>query len=353
MSNLPSFVETAVLQKPFEITMEKRELPVLGPNDVLIKVMAVGVCGSDVHYYEHGKIGRYVVEKPLVLGHECAGEVVAVGDKVKNIKLGDRVAIEPGVTCGTCDMCKSGRYNLCPDVQFMATPPVDGAFAQYVKHREDFVYVIPDELSYEEAALIEPFSVGLHAMKRANVQPGATVAIMGIKPVGLLTVVAAKSYGASKIIVGDVEDVRLEAALKLGATHAIQVKSEDAIQAIGKYTNGAGVDFAFETAGNGSALKTSLNALKRGGTLAVIGLPQESATPLNIPTIVDNEVNILGIFRYANTYETAIRILTSGQFNIGLLVTDQYPLAETKEALEQARTNKSKSLKVMVYPNGQ
>ncbi len=349
---MEKMMNAARMNAPFDIEIVRLPIPDIRDDEVLVKVMAVGICGSDIHYYEHGRIGRYVVEKPLILGHECAGVVEAVGSGVTRFKAGDRVAVEPGMTCGRCSACKEGRYNLCPDVQFLATPPVDGAFAQYIKHREDFLFPIPDRLSYEEAALNEPFSVGIHAANRAGVKPGHTVAIMGIGPVGLMAVVAAKAYGAERIIAVDLEPIRLEAALKLGATHAVNIKESDPVQAVREATDGIGADVAFETAGNPKALQSALHAVRRGGKLAIVGLPPQEEVALNIPWIADNELDIFGIFRYANTYPQGISMLASGASDVSSLITDRYPLEQTKEALERARTNKSGSLKVVVYPNG-
>lgn len=348
---LPLTMKAAVMDKPGSIVIKEVPVPEVGDHEVLVQVMAVGVCGSDLHYYEHGRIGRFVVEKPIILGHECAGVVVAAGDKVTKAVIGERVAVEPGVTCGHCSACKAGRYNLCPDVQFLATPPVDGAFVQYLAVREDMVFRIPGHLSFEEAALNEPFSVGIHAAKRSRLQAGETVAIMGMGPVGLMAVAAAKSHGASRIIVTDLEEVRLEAALRLGATHAINIRKEDAVETIKQLTDGAGVDVAWETAGSPKALQSALYSIRRGGRLAIVGLPAQDEIPLNVPFIADNEIDIYGIFRYANTYPKGIGFLASGDVDAGVLITDRYPLAETREALERAIHNKSGSLKVMVYPN--
>ncbi|WP_302104768.1 NAD(P)-dependent alcohol dehydrogenase [Polycladomyces zharkentensis] len=349
---IPTTMKAAVLKKPLE--MELRELPVpkVSGDEVLVKVMAVGVCGSDVHYYEHGRIGRHVVEQPIILGHECAGIVVATGDRVSRVKVGDRVAIEPGVTCGTCAYCKEGRYNLCPDVSFLATPPVDGAFTQYIKHREDFLYPIPDGLSFEEAALIEPFSVGIHAARRAGLMPGSAVAIMGMGPVGLMAVVAAKAFGASLIIATDLLSNRLVAAEKLGATHTVNILEQQPEEAIRAITGGEGVDVAFETAGHPKAIQSALASVRRGGKLAIVGLPPQDEIGLNVPMIADREVDIYGVFRYANVYPQAIRFLSSGIADVTPLITDRYPLEQTRDALERARTQKEKSLKVFVYPNG-
>ena len=350
--NIPETMNISLLNKPFDMEMKEVKVPKIGATDVLVKVMAVGVCGSDVHYYEHGRVGEFVVEKPLILGHECSGVVTDVGSNVTRFKVGDRVSIEPGVPCGECEYCKSGKYNLCPDVEFLATPPVDGAFSQYISHPEGFLFHIPEALSYEEATLNEPFSVGVQACKRANVQPGSTVVIMGMGPVGLMAVVAAKAFGATKIIVSDLEKIRLDEALKLGATHAINIKEEGVATRINEITKGKGVNYAFETAGNPIALQNALAALNNGGTLAIVGLPQQENIELNIPFIANHEINIVGIFRYANTYDMGLEMLASTSADLNTMFTYAYDLNEAKEAMEQARTNKSGSLKVIVYPNG-
>ncbi|ALS25994.1 alcohol dehydrogenase [Paenibacillus sp. 32O-W] len=351
-SQLPAAMKAAVMHQTREIRIEEMAVPAIGPDEVLIKVMAVGICGSDLHYYAHGRIGKYVVDKPFILGHECSGDIAAVGENVRKFRVGDRVAIEPGVTCGRCDACKSGRYNLCPDVKFLATPPYDGAFAQYIKMRQDFVFPIPDHLSYEEAALVEPFSVGLHAAVRTRLQPGSTVAIMGMGPVGLMAVAAARAYGAGTIIVTDLEQLRLEAATRLGASHAINIRERDPVEEIRRLTNGDGVDVAWETAGNPKALQAALASLRRGGKLAIVGLPAQADIALNIPFIADNEVDIYGIFRYANVYPRGIAFLSSGLVDASAIVTDKFPLEHTQAAMERALNHKSECLKIVVYPNG-
>ncbi|MTT31116.1 alcohol dehydrogenase catalytic domain-containing protein [Terrilactibacillus sp. BCM23-1] len=351
MTNVPQTMKAAIMKGIREITIETLPIPEIASDEVLIKVKAVGICGSDLHYYSNGRIGKYVVEKPMILGHECSGDIAAVGSDVKRFKVGDRVAVEPGVTCGHCEACKEGRYNLCPDVQFLATPPIDGAFVQYIKMRQDFVFSIPETLSYEEAALIEPFSVGIHAASRTKLQPGSTIAIMGMGPVGLMAVVAAKAYGASTIIVTDLEKLRLDAAKEMGATHVINIREKDPAEEIKKITNGKGVDVAWETAGNPKALQSALESVKRGGKLAIVGLPAQNEIPLNVPFIADNEVDIYGVFRYANTYPKGINFLSSGIADTTKLVTDKYSLEDTQEAMERALNHKDECLKVVVYPN--
>ncbi|WP_076344407.1 NAD(P)-dependent alcohol dehydrogenase [Alicyclobacillus vulcanalis] len=329
--------------------VEIREVPVPAPapDEVLVRVEAVGVCGSDVHYYEHGRIGRYVVEGPLILGHEASGVVVAAGHLVKHLRPGQRVAIEPGVTCGRCEACKSGRYNLCPHVRFLATPPVDGAFAQYIAHRADFVHPIPDDMSYEQAAMVEPFSVALHAIRRSGMRPGDRVAIAGMGPVGLLTVAAARRLGAGDVIVSDTVDKRLQLALQLGASEAVHAKQGSLAAAVRERWP-EGVDVAIETAGHPDAFASLLPALCRGGRLAVVGLSPLPLKELDLTQLTDGEIDIVGVFRYANTYPAGIQLMR--ELDVWNLITDTFPLAETGDALERARTQKSESVKVVVYP---
>jgi L-iditol 2-dehydrogenase len=330
--SLPLTMRAAVMQKPYHITIEEMPIPEIDDDEVLVKVMAVGICGSDLHYFEHGRIGPYIVEKPIILGHECSGVVAACGKDVTEFHVGDRVAVEPGVTCGTCGACKKGRYNLCPDVRFLATPPYDGAFVQYIKMRKDCLFPIPDHLSFEAAALNEPFSVGIHAAKRAGLQPGSTLAIMGVGPVGLMAIVAGKAFGAREILVADLE--------------------EDPVATIKALTGGLGVDVVFETAGSPKALQAGLASLRRGGKLSIIGLPPQDEIALNVPFIADNEIDIYGVFRYANTYPQGITFLASGIADVNAIITNRYLLADTQEAMANASANKSTSVKTIVYPNG-
>lgn len=336
--------------KPGVIQLTELDIPVPEEDEVLVRIRAVGLCGSDVHYYEHGKIGPYVVEKPIILGHEASGDVVALGSKVRNLQIGQRVAIEPGVTCGRCSYCKGGQYNLCPSVKFLATPPYDGAFCEYITIRSDFVFAIPDEMSYEEAALVEPFSVGIHAVRRGKLLPGESVVIMGMGPIGILTAVAAKAAGAKRIIGVDLESFRLEKALQMGATDVIHLKEENPEQAVRKLTDGMGADVAIETAGNGKALQSALASVKRGGRVVIVGLPPQAEAPLNIPYIVDNEIDIGGVFRYRNTYPPGIDILSKGQMKLDPIITDKMTLDEVPLAFEKAIREKKRTIKIVIYP---
>jgi L-iditol 2-dehydrogenase len=351
-TEMPQSTKVAVLVKPMQVILEERPLAELRPHDVLVKVMAVGVCGSDVHYYEHGRIGRKTVENPLIQGHECSGVVAQVGPEVTSVNIGDRVAVEPGISCFHCEFCKAGKYNLCPSVKFLSSPPVDGAFSEYIIHPEHLLFPIPDHLSFEEATLVEPLSVGIHACRRAGIEAGSTVMITGMGPVGLTAIIAAKALGAQKIIVTDVEPFRLSLAEQLGATSCIHAAEQDVAEEVARTTHQKGVDMVIDTSGHAGAIDASIEYLKRGGKLVLIGFPSVERVPLNLILMLQKEINLYTTFRYTNTYPFGIELLASGKFNILPLITDYYSLEDTQSALEQARTNKKGSMKVIVYPNG-
>lgn len=338
-------MKVAVLEKIKRISIEEREIPKPKEDEVLVRIKSVGVCGSDIHYYNEGKIGSFVVEKPLILGHECAGEVVEVGSKVKTLKVGDRVALEPGIPCRRCLYCKTGRYNLCPDVVFMATPPIDGAFAEYVVHPEDFTFKLPDDISFDEGALIEPLSVGIYSAERAMIRPGDTVLIFGAGPIGLVTLQAVKAYGAEQVFIVDINDFRLSKAKELGADLIINSKSEKMEDYIK-----VGVDVVFEASGNSSVISQTTKFAKRGGKVVFIGLASDDYIGININEVSSKELDLLGIFRYANVYKKSIDLLAKGKIDLKTLITHHFSLEKTQEALEFADKNKDKCIKVIVNP---
>jgi len=339
--------KAAAMFAPNDVRIEQVPKVPLGENQVRVAVKACGICTSDLHYYLHGRIGDFVVTKPLILGHECAGEVVEVGPQVKGLKVGDRVAVEPGVPCGKCTYCRQGRYNLCPEVVFFATPPVDGAFRETVVVPEDFAFPIPDGMSYEEAAMLEPLSVAIWSVRRAAVQPGASVAVIGAGTIGCLTVQMAKVAGATTIIATDIEPFRLALAEKLGATHIVNAREENVPQRIAQIT-GAGVDVAFETCGSLATLKDTLNVVKPGGTAVLVGLPPEPEVPIPITAACSKEIDIKGIFRYAHTWPTAIALASGKRVDLNAMVTHRFPFEQIKDALDFAVTAKSEAMKVMI-----
>ncbi|MDI3548798.1 MAG: L-iditol 2-dehydrogenase [Halanaerobiales bacterium] len=341
-------MKAVYLEKVKEIKMKEIEKPTPGEGEVLVQIKSVGVCGSDIHYYNHGRIGDFIVEKPLILGHESAGKVVEVGPGVTSLKVGDRVALEPGIPCRKCEHCKEGRYNLCPDIVFMATPPVDGAFVEYVTFPEDFAFKLPDNMSYDEGALIEPLSVGVYSTERAGLKAGMKVAILGAGPIGLATLQAAKVYGAD-VAISDINDFRLSYAEKLGADKIINAATGDALEKFNEYFNG-GADVVFETAGTVPTTKMTTKVAKRGGKVVIIGLAPADTINYNFVDVSAKELDVLGIFRYANVYKRSIDLVSKGEIDLKSMVTHSFTLDQVQEALEFADKNKDKAIKVVVRP---
>lgn len=336
-----------VLHKPGDLRMERVPIPPLGPSDVLIKVKAVGVCGSDIHYYKSGRIGSFVVESPLILGHECAGQIEEVGPEVRHLVQGERVAVEPGVPCGRCSLCRSGRYNLCRDVRFLATPPVDGAFCEWIVSPSDLVFKLPEELSYEDGALLEPLSVGIHAARRGEVGPGSSVLISGSGPIGLAALAASSAFGATDRIVTDLQEHRLQLARRLGATSTVLAASEDVLETVRRLTSGRGAQVAIECSGSPRALGDCLRALGPGGRAVVVGLGSDIAE-IPVAEVVAKELDVVGIFRYANTYRTGIELMRDAKVSLRDLVTHRFPMDRVPEAIAAAMDPNSASIKVIV-----
>lgn len=340
-------MKAAVLHKARDLRLEDVPTPEYGPDDVLVKIGSVGICGSDVHYWRTGAIGDFVVKEPMILGHEVAGVVAEVGANVTSLAVGDRVALEPGVPCRRCESCKTGRYNLCPDVRFFATPPVDGALSDFAVSPADFAYKIPDALSLDAAALIEPLSVGLHACRRGNLTAGQSVFIAGAGPIGLTSLAAAKAFGATEIFISDVRPHRLEVAKKMGATHAFDAR-EDAEAIVREATGGRGVDLAVECAGAEPAFLSCLKTAKSGGTVVVVGLGDSSTYRVPMVELSVKELDLKGIFRYVYTYPAAINLLASGAVDLDPMITHHFPLDEMLTGFEYAERGTDGAVKVMI-----
>ena len=323
---------------------ELREVPVPAPRarEVLVAVKSVGICGSDIHYYEHGRIGEFVVTEPIILGHECAGEVVEVGPEVQSLGRGDVVALEPGVPCRRCARCLSGRYNLCPDVVFMATPPHDGAFCQYVAWPEDFAYRLPAGVSAEVGATAEPLAVGLHAARRTGVAPGERVAVLGAGPIGLLAVAAARAAGAGEVAVTDLVPMRLAAARQMGASRTLKADEEDVSEELGDWA-----DVVLDCVGCAATLAQALEVARAGGRVAWVGMAADAAR-LAVGRAQAKELAIAGVFRYANVYPAAVSLLGAGRIDPRPLITHRFGFPQVAEAVAFAAGNRRTALKTMV-----
>lgn len=344
-------MKAAVLYGVEDLRYEDRAKPTLqGPDDCLVQIGACGICGSDVHFYRHAKIGQFVVTSPMSLGHESAGTVVEVGPAVRHLKVGDRVAIEPGVPCRKCEFCRSGRYNLCPDVVFLACPPYDGAFAQYLAWPSDYLFKLPDNVSMEEGAMVEPFSVALHATRRAGVSAGHWVAVCGSGPIGLCAIMAARAHGATRIIVSDMVDSRLELAAKLGATDTVNFSRRNAREAVAEITGGRGVDIVLECSGAIPAVCDAVEFVKQGGTVQLVGNITAEMPQIPIQRMVERELSVSGLFRYANCYPASLELISAGLVNVKALITHRYPLSETPTAIKWVDENKDKVIKAVIEP---
>ncbi len=328
----------AIVDMPFEET--------LGPDDVRIKMHTIGICGSDVHYYTHGKIGNFIVKEPMVLGHEASGTVIEVGKNVKSLKVGDRICMEPGVPDLRSRATMEGMYNLDPAVVFWATPPVHGCLRETVVHPAMFCFKLPDNVSYAEGALVEPLSVGLQAVKKASVKPGDVALVTGCGTIGLVTGLAALAGGCSKVISTDIIQGKLDLASSYGMV-PVNIKKQDLMDVVKKETGGWGVDIIFEASGNEAAIAGIFQPLCPGGKVVFIGMPVEPV-PVDIVAAQAKEARMETIFRYANIYPRAVALLGSGKINVKPLITDRYKFADAIKAFEYAANPQPRSVKTII-----
>ena len=344
VADVPRTMRASVLTSTRSIELQERPVPQPGPDDVLVRVRSVGVCGSDVHYYKEGRIGSFVVDAPLVLGHEVSGVVVGVGRDVPESRVGERVAIEPQRPCRRCHACRAGRYNMCSDLEFYATPPVDGAFCDYVVAPADFVYPVPDDVSDHAAALLEPFSVGLWACEKARVGPGSRVLVTGAGPIGALTSLAARSRGAAEVVVTDLVPSRRERITAFGATSALD-PTDPSVD-----LSTLGVDAFIECSGATPALISGLHALRESGTAVLVGLGADEIT-IPVQLIAFRELVLTGVFRYVDTWPAAMAAARQPGTDLDGLVTAEFDLEDTEAALN-ADDDPSSMKSVVVVSRG-
>lgn len=341
-------MKIALMEKPGDIKIKEVPIPEPKNNELLVKVKHVGICGSDIHYYEHGRIGDFVVEKPIILGHECAGEVTEIGKDVTGFQKGDLVALEPGHTCGKCEFCLTGRYNLCPDVVFMATPPYDGAFCEYVAYPSHMAFKLPEGMDTIEGALIEPLAVGMHSANQGGASLGQSAVILGSGCIGLCTLLSLKAKGVTKIFVADVIEKRLNKAKELGATEIIDARKQDTVKTVMELTDGKGVDMVYETAGNKVTTASTGALVKRGGTIILVGMAPDATISYDFGTVMGKEATIKTVFRYRNIYPSAIEAVASGIIPIKSIVTDTFKLEDTAKAMEYSVANKADIVKAII-----
>lgn len=340
--SIPTKMQASVLTGPKTIELREVDVPTPQRGQVLVRVTAVGVCGSDTHFYRNGAIGDIVVQGPLVLGHETAGEIVAVGDGVDPNRVGTRVAVEPQTPCRRCDYCKEGAYHLCPNIEFYGAWPVDGSFSEYAIVDDDFAHAIPDSMTDEQAALVEPVSVAVHAARKAGITVGDRVLITGAGPIGALTAQVARAFGATEVVISDPLPHRREFAVAHGSDVALD-PAADGLDAYPEY-----FDVYIDASGNAAAILAAFPTVRRGGSVVLVGMGGDY---LNLPIAMlqHREISLNGTFRYVNTWPTAIELVASGAIDAAPLVTGRYGLADVEEALMKASTDPM-AIKTMVIP---
>ncbi len=338
-------MKVALMTELEKIEMVERNIPTISADELLIKVDYVGICGSDLHYYEHGRIGNFIVEFPFVLGHEVAGTVVEVGKNVTTHKVGDRVALEPQITNPDSEQAKIGKYNLDPEVEFFATPPIDGTFQEYVKHPAKLCFTLPENVSSLEGAMIEPLSVGIHAGFQANAHLGQTALITGCGCIGLVTILTLKAMGVSTVIATDLSENRLKKAKELGADYIINPKDTDVIEEINKLTDNVGIDLGMETSGSEIAARQLIELCKKGAKIVFVGYSPTGEMTLPIGMALDKELSFETVFRYRHTYPLAVKAIASGQIDIKKVVTNIFDFENIQDAMQEALKDKDNVVK--------
>ncbi|MBA8879266.1 NAD(P)-dependent alcohol dehydrogenase [Phyllobacterium myrsinacearum] len=341
-------MKALVLEKTRHLSLRDIELPLdLRPDDVKIAIETVGICGSDVHYYTHGRIGPYVVEQPMVLGHEASGVVVETGTNVRHLKPGDRVCVEPGIANDKSRATRLGLYNLDPEVVFWATPPVHGCLTPLVIHPANLTFKLPDNVSFAEGAMIEPFAVGMQAVTKARVTPGDVALVIGAGPIGIMVALAALAGGCSTVIISDIQDQKLAIAASYDGIVAINSREDDLGAFVGLCTDKWGVDIVFEASGHPSAFNGIFEFIRPGGTAVFVGMPVEPVS-LDIVSAQLREVRIETVFRYANVYDRALALVASGKVDLKPLITETYAFGDSVQAFERAAEGRPRDIKLQI-----
>lgn len=341
-------MKAAVLYGKQDLRLELVPTPFPKDDQVLVRILANGLCGSDIHFYEQGKLGPFVVDRPYIPGHEAVGKVVVPNRRGKKHKEGEIVVIEPGIPCGTCEFCRSGRYNLCPEVVFLSAPPVNGTFAEYVAISTDMVHSLPESVSIEAGALVEPLSVGMQACKRADVKPGYSIAIVGAGPIGLITMLVARAFGATNIITLDRLQSRLQSALDIGADFVINVTEIDAIQQVASITKGRGVDVVFDTSGSSKGTASTPFLVRRGGVVVLVGWPEVAEFPFDMEMVLEKELDIRGVNRYCNTFPTVLSLLASKALSVEGIISHRFDFDDIVHAFKFASEHRNEVNKVVI-----
>lgn len=341
-------MQALVLEKKGELALREIALPLdVGPDDVRIAIHTVGVCGSDVHYYTHGAIGSYVVRAPMVLGHEASGTIVEIGANVRTLKVGDRVCMEPGVPNLSSRATKLGIYNVDPDVSFWATPPVHGILAPQAVHPAAFTYRLPDNVSFAEGAMVEPFAIGMQAAARARIVPGDVAVVVGCGPIGIMIALAALAGGCSKVLISDFSAPKLEIAARYPGIVPVNIGEQSLVEAVAVATDRWGADIVFEASGSPKAFANLFEVVRPGGAVVLVGLPVEPVA-LNVPAAISKEVRIETVFRYANIFDRALQLIASGKVDLNPLITGTYSFDDSIKAFERAAAAHPEDVKLQI-----
>lgn len=337
-----------VLERKGELAI--RDIPLaadLGPGDVRIRVHTVGVCGSDVHYYQHGRIGDFVVGAPMVLGHEGAGTVIEAGPGVTSLKPGDRVCMEPGIPDPSSRAAKLGLYNVDPAVAFWATPPVHGILTAEVVHPAAFTYRLPDNVSFAEGAMVEPFAVGMHAAARARIAPGDTAVVIGAGTIGIMVALAALAGGCARVFISDLSAEKLAIAGGYAGVVPVDVRTQDLAATVMAATDGWGADVVFEASGSPKAWDGMLRAVRPGGALVLVGLPP-GPVAFDVNAAIAKELRIETVFRYANVFDRALALIAGGRVDLKPLLSATFPFADSVAAFERAAEGRPGDVKLQI-----
>ena len=341
-------MKAVVLERANELSLRDIDLPLkLGPRDVKIAVDTVGICGSDVHYYTHGRIGSFIVKSPMVLGHEAAGVVEEVGSEVKTFRPGDRVCMEPGVPDMFSRSSRLGQYNVDPSVTFWATPPVHGCLTAHVIHPEAFTYKLPDNVSFAEGALVEPFAIGMQAASKAKIAPGDVAVVIGSGTIGIMVALAALAGGCSRVIVTDLVQEKLDIVGRYPNVVTINGRNEKLAARVSELTSGWGADIVFEASGSPKAYDGIFDLVRPGGALVLVGMPIDPV-PFDVVAACVKEARIETIFRYANVHARAIELIASGKVDLKPLISGTFPFEKSIEAIERAASGRPGDVKLQI-----
>ena len=341
-------MEAVVLEKQHEIKIREIDIPEpLGPGDVRIAIRNVGICGSDVHYYENGRIGPFVVEQPMVLGHEASGVVVEAGSSVTNLKVGDRVCMEPGIPDPNSRATREGRYNLDPAVRFWATPPIHGILRPTVVHPASFTFKLPDNVSFAEGAMVEPLAIGMHASNKAQIRPGDVAVVIGAGPIGMVTALSALAGGCSQVILADTVPAKLDLGATLGPIVPVNVTRDDLAHVAKSLTGDWGADIIFECSGSERAAASVFEPLKPAGTVVFVGMPAQPV-PYDVVAAQIKEARVEHVFRYAHVYPRALALMGSGKLDVRPLITDMFAFSESIRAFDFALRMPPSSVKAQI-----